>query len=449
MSTAYETQVTMEASEGFFAQELKIYPFDGEFIASIDLKGDVPIKSNACETVVILDRSGSMSGSVYKIVHTILPKFFENLEYDPEASFHLIAFESATVLHTIKIGELKDFKMHSAGGTFMSPAVMKLRELFEDFNKKAVTSVRVLTISDGMVSDQQKTKELGDELAEFAATCNISVNSQAVRLFTSRCQPDTTALCSLLQLNNVEKSNLTDVGAQKHHDKVAAEMSELFIKDGFDKAQSFTASRAIFYKFPWDEEAVERVSLLPGRNVFWLKDIPSETLKINDMPVKTTLQSNITLDTFHSLVNTKMDFFIDKMKILKVVNTESAKKVIEKMVEYFTRVENILVKLLPDESPLDPKNIQNRAKILKLNAIRDRKLSHFLATIANDETVASLNAQQKASYLRSVDGASKAGRGLAMRAAKKSKKSFMGGAPVLSADEIVRKQVSLQFLTEF
>lgn len=439
MSIAYETQVTMEASEGFFSHELKVYPFADEFIASIDINSSTPSKL-LNETVIILDRSGSMGGSVYKIVHSILPKFFELLNYDPESTFSLIAFECQTVLHTIKVGDLKDFKMHSAGGTTMAPAVTQLQLLFEDFIKKGVNSVRVLTISDGMVGDQVETKNLGDKLAEYAATCNISVNSQAVRFFTSHCQPDTTALCSLLQLNNVEKSKLTDVGAQKHHDKVAAEMSELFAKDGFEKAQNLTATAAIFFKFPWDEEAVERISLLPGRNVFWLKEVPSEILKINDQEVKVALQSKTTLDTFQSLINTKMDFFIDKMKILKVVNSENAKKIIERMVEYFTRVENLLVELIPDEQ-LDPRNIANRARILKLKAVRDRKVSNFLATIANDENVSKLNAAQKAAYLRSVEGSSKAGRGLAMRAAKKAKKSMMGGAPVLSVDETVRKQV--------
>jgi hypothetical protein len=53
--------------------------------------------------------------------------------------------------------------------------------------------------------------------------------------------------------------------------------------------------------------------------------------------------------------------------------------------------------------------------------------------------VTKLNAAQKAEYLRSVQASSKAGRGLAKRAAKKNMKNI--GAPVFSFDEIVRMQV--------
>ncbi|KAG5666642.1 hypothetical protein PVAND_014658 [Polypedilum vanderplanki] len=423
--------------------ELKIYALEGEFIASVELKNQDSIqkKPKKVETVVILDRSGSMGNSVYKIVHSILPKFFELLSYDPESSFHLIAFESRTKLHKIKIDDLKNFKMFSAGGTQMAPAVEELHKLFTEFNDQNVKALRVLTVSDGEVWDQTETKNLGDKLAEHASKMNISVNSQAVRFFTSRAQPDTTALCSLLQLNNVEKSKLTDVGAQKHHDKIAKEMSELFINDGFNNSKILTCNEEIFYKFPWDEKVVDQLMLLPNiRNVFWLDEVPKndQKLTINGEEVKIIVEENLTVDMFQILLNTKLDFIIDRMKILKVVNTENAKLTIEKIVEYFTRIENKMASLLPSEE-LNTSVIENRARAMKLKAIRMRKISTMLATIANDDHVNKLNAAQKAEYLRSIQVSSKAGKGLAKRAAKKNKKNI--GASVFSFDEIVRKQI--------
>ena len=125
------------------------------------------------------------------------------------------------------------------------------------------------------------------------------------------------------------------------------------------------------------------------------------------------------------------------MKILKIVNSDSAKITIEKMVEYFTRIENMLASLIGDEV-VDPKSIANRARLVKLNRIRSRKITTFLETIANDDHVNKLNAMQKADYLRSVQASSKAGKGLAKRAAKKKNKI---GVKQLSFDEIVHQEV--------
>lgn len=422
--------------------EIKVYPIEDEFIACLDTTAYQKlsnVKDVKVETVIVLDRSGSMGNSVYKIIHSVLPKFFEFLSYDPDTIINLIAFECQTTVHKIRVADFKDTKLFCAGGTCMAPAVSELQKLFEEFQSKVI-SLRLLTISDGEVSDQKETKELGDKLAEFAGKCNISVNSQAVRLFTSRAQPDTTALCSLLQLSNVDKSQMVDIGAEKHHDSIAKEMAELFQKDGFDDSKILKFSTPIFFKFPWEEEAVDQFLVLPGRrNVFWLDEIPKEDeiISIDENPVKVTVESEVYLDTFQLLLNAKLDFVIDRMKVLKIVNTDSAKLTIEKMVEYFSRIENILASMVPDE-PIDPKSIDNRARLLKLNNIRSRKITTFLETIANDEEVHKLNAAQKAAYLRNVEATSKSGRGLAQRAAKKKAKI---GAKQLSFDEIVHKEV--------
>lgn len=407
---------------------IKLYPVENEFIACLDTTNAENSKRNKnsrVETVVILDRSGSMDQSVYKIVHKILPKFFENLSYDPDTTVHLIAFESTTKVHKIKVGDFKDMKMFSAGGTLMAPAVAELHKLFEHF-QSTVTSLRILTISDGMVEDQQQTKELGGKLAEFAEKCNISVNSQAVRFFTSYAQPDTTALCSLLQLNDVNKPQMIDVSAIKHHDKIAKEMSELFENDGFDSSLILKSSDAIFYKFPWYNQPSDQILILPQRkNVFWVDAVPNEeeTIIIDGLPVTVTVEET-NVNTLQFLFNSKLDFVIDRMKVLKIVNSDMAKLKIEKMVEYFSRLESIIPSLITDEI-IDSKSIANRARFPKLNNIKAKKITTLLQTIANDDKVNKLNAEQKAAYLRNVEGATKAGHGLAKRNAKK--KLAIGG----------------------
>lgn len=423
--------------------ELKLYPLENDYIGCLDttnVKYFSEKMNSRVETVIIIDRSGSMGNSVYKITHKILPKFFENLSYDPETVINLICFESSAKLHKIKVCDFENTPMFSGGGTAMAPAVAELHKIFEEF-QSSVTSLRILTISDGEIFDPEETKNLGDNLASFAAKCNISVNSQAVRFFTSYAQPDTTALCSLLQLSNVDKSQMIDVCAEKHHDKAAKEMSDLFENDGFNNTLVLKSNENIFYKFPWEEEALNILLILPNRkNIFWIDEIPNEKqqITINDVPVKITVEKDISIDTFQMLLMSKLDFVIDHMKILKIVNTKLAILTIERMVEYFSRIENTLASLITHEF-VDPKSIANRARLLKLEKIRSRKITTFLQTIANDDKVNQLNADQKAAYLRSVQASCKSGRGLAKRNAKKKKKKI--GAKELSIDDIVRKEV--------
>lgn len=418
---------------------VKIYPFDGEFIASFNYKDDNP-STSTLETVIILDRSGSMGNSVQKIVQKVLPEFFYNLQYDRKTVISLIAFECQTTLHKIMIGDLNRNTMRCAGGTNMAGAVENLERLFKVFKTKSVNFLRILTISDGEIFDGIETKKLGDKLAEYAARCNISVNSQAVRLFTSYSQPDTTALCTLLRLNNVEKSNLLDIASDKSHYEIANEMSSLFINDGFANAQFLTSSKAIFQKLPWNDEIMTGISVLQGKNVFWLKEIPTEPLEVNETPVKVIVESSLTINELHSLLDTKIDFVIDRIKVLKVVNTEYAKKTIEKIVAYFKKIEKSLEMLeVGDANEL--KSFANRTQILKINLLRSKKFSQFLSAMANDESIDKLNAEQKAAYLRNVQGTSQAGRGLAMRAAKKAQKALNDGEVVLSVDETLRKEV--------
>ncbi|CAG9800237.1 unnamed protein product [Chironomus riparius] len=420
--------------------KLDIYPVNDEFLASIDTSSNQNVEQKNVETVVILDRSGSMGGSVVKIIRKILPKFFEILKYDPEQVINLIAFESRTVVHKIKIKDFHTYKMFSAGGTVMAPAVTELRTLFEEFKEK-IDSLRIVTISDGMIADEEQTKVLGDELATFASDCNILVNSQAVRFFTSRSQPDTTALCSLLQLNNIIKSQMIDVDAIHHHDKIAGKMADLFINDGFGNIKTLKCNNPIFYAYPWKNEELDRYLILPNRlNVFWLKRIPNESdlITICNDPVHVAVKDMLKLDVLQKLINAKLDYAIDRMKILKIVDTESAKNVINQIVEYFKKMEDILNSLIDVQEVIDEKSIIYRARMLKLNRIRSRKITTYLETIANDDKVNELNAAQKASYLRSVEPASKTGKGLARRAAKRKGNLDV---PQMSFIEIIRKEV--------
>lgn len=143
----------MEAPKLTNSIKLKLYPILSEFIGCIELPRNSNLNEKI-ETVVILDRSGSMGNSVRKIVRAVLPEFFSTLSYSDEEFFHLIAFESSTIVEKIKIGDLRSNDLYCAGGTCMAPAVEELHKLFKQFKSKSVSAVRILTISDGEICDQ-------------------------------------------------------------------------------------------------------------------------------------------------------------------------------------------------------------------------------------------------------------------------------------------------------
>ena len=440
--TKTEPVIPMDTTPDLSQYEIKLYPIENEFLACLDTRqgqeSSEQVESKI-ETVVILDRSGSMGESVENIVNNVLPKFFELLSYDPETVIYLIAFETSTKVHKIKVGDFIKFRMFCEGCTSMAPAIAELHKLFEEF-QASVKSLRIVTISDGEVDDQAATKELGDKLAEYAGKCNISVNSQAVRYFTSKDQPDTTALCSLLQLNNIGNCQMIDVKEEKSHEDIAKEIVNLFINDGLDKSEMLKSSEAIFYKFPWDKDPTDQIVILPGiKNFFWINEVPndSQVITIDGKHIRVSAEPSINFDMLMDSV--KLNFIIDRMKILKIINTDAAKETIDKMVAYFTKIENILIKLAAEEA-VDPTLIADRAKLLKINKILSKQITGFLQIIASDDEVNKLNAEQKAHYLRTVEVSSKAGRALAKRAAKQRRKNRN---KALNFDEIIHKEVKM------
>jgi hypothetical protein len=248
----------------------------------------------------------------------------------------------------------------------------------------------VLTISDGQVGDQKETEKTAASFVAFCKSRSFAINSQAVRLFTSESQPDTTALCSLLQINNVTKSKLTDISTKESNEVIATKIAELFRNDGLANNKTLKTESEAIMKFPW-ESSTAQLKLKPGDNLFWMKERPSKDIMIDEIPVEIKMQPQMTLKRFHALMIDKLDFIIDHMKILKVVGTEEAERSVVEMLEYFKTTEDNLT----EKSSL--------VKYLNVNSLHKKKISNVLTKIANDEKINELNSAQKAEYLRETE----------------------------------------------
>jgi hypothetical protein len=261
------------------------------------------------------------------------------------------------------------------------PIYEKCKEIFQNFDLNK--SIRVLTISDGQIANRKKTEKAEDDFVDFCKRSNFAINSQAVHLFTSEIQPDTSALCSLLQINNMITCRFAEISTTESNDEIATKIANLFKNDNLVNGQNMNTKSENVMKFPW-ESSTQQLTLLPGENVFWLKGMPSEDIKIGDTPVTIQMQSPLTLHQFQSLMAEKIEFIVDHMKILKVVGTKEAGNVMTRILEYFETTEETLTKKSPQVK----------------NSNLERRISIILANIVENENIDDLDSTQKVEYLR-------------------------------------------------
>ncbi|XP_070490118.1 uncharacterized protein [Chironomus tepperi] len=410
--------------------KISLYPLAGEYIATIDYQP--PNRSITCqsiETVVILDRSGSMGQSVFRIGTKILPLFFQKLNYDINDKIHLITFDNVAEYQYLEINELPNLvNFQARGGTYMSVGIQTFHEIMRQLTEKGTKFLRILTISDGEVFDAVQTITEAEKVADFLHKYEMSISSKAVRWFTSDCDPDTTALCCLMQLNNIQDSKMLDIRYDVSFEEASSAWAALFEGDGMFNGTHLSCESPVFLKYPWDSNALDSLLLVPGKNTFWLKDIP-ENLMIDNRPVDIEINDSISYHYLQNLLTEKVDCIISRMKILKIVESATASDTIQKILNYFKRIENEVPD--PDlDVPADAKNLKNRMKLIKIR-LCSQKISTVLSEIANDNMVHKLNSAQKAAYLRQTM-VTKGSKSLAKRSAKCTGE--------LDFDEIARKE---------
>jgi hypothetical protein len=111
----------------------------------------------------------------------------------------------------------------------MSEVIPELEKVFRSGKNK----FRIVTISDGDVWDQEETVNSATQLARRIQG-KYSINSQAIRLYTSSSPPDTRAISSLLQLHTLRKVFLENVDANLSDNEIAEIIIKLFSVDSFE-----------------------------------------------------------------------------------------------------------------------------------------------------------------------------------------------------------------------
>lgn len=407
--------------------------FDG-YLAKLNIPESVVKKSQTSQPdfVVLLDRSGSMGQNVNRIITKILPKTLEKLGYKQSDTIHIVlynypdeeSYKKQNYYHSgnkgaeyvqFQVKELLTSNIGSRGSTNLGPGLRLLPKVFSNLSDK----VRFLHISDGQIQDMDDAVECSEEIHKIINN-GRKINSQAIRYMTGG-QPDTRGLSSTLKFGNTVSSQLLDiqyVTDEIGFNMVADKIFQQFDSDGLTYKIELKTDSDYIMTNPW-ENPVSYTTLSIGQNTLWFKEMP-KSIGISgvEADLKPETSDDINLSNITDVIDDRLNYYVDRIRILKIVNTDDSKAEISNILGYFERFHTYLNTLeIVQNSEYTP-DLKFRFNNIKRN-IEQRRKSLFmkLQQLANDDIVTQLNSAQQADYLRGID-LSKNSKGLAKRALK-------------------------------
>ena len=421
--------------EDELSSELLIYKYNKKYLANLDLT-NLNIKNSSKETkfIIILDQSGSMGNSVPKIVNVIIPMILNKISNQSTAT--LITFDNDSKVYSGDALYFSKLELYANGCTYMAKALEQLENVLN--NLEEGISIRILVFSDGELHDQERTMELSSQISnKFKG--KFMINAQAIRYYTSTWgEPDTRGLSSILQLNSINATpKLEDINHDVEVELISDKICEYFIKDGLDLCIKLKSKYLNLYNNPW-EKPVNEIRLLKGKNLFWIDNDENfkpentnlilESLDGSEIKLVVKTGETINQDNYKLVLNDNINFFIKKLKILKIVNTEESQKEIDQIVSFFETLEDSIY----NNSGVFDEKLSSRKRLVE-TLIKKRKTSiiNEMKAIQNDNKVSQLNSKQQAEYLRAIDVNDKTGKNLAKRA-------FSEG---INFDEVTKKEV--------
>ena len=302
--------------------------------------------TSSFETIIVLDRSGSMCSNTDKLINRVFPKVFKRLNYKDSDIIHLITFDSVTEHIRLAVRDFPKHPVHSRGGTEMQQVIPKLEAIFNSSKKK----FRILTVTDGDVWDQEETVNAATKLAQKIKGL-YAINSQAIRLFTSGSEPDTRAVSSLLQLHTLKKVNLENVDANLSDDEIAEIIIRMFLIDSFEYDFLLQASNNCIREDLWSQKRNQMILTL-GKNIFWIDNPEEFTILINgsSQKVRSVNGVDINRDSYQKILQDKINKYIQKIKVLSVVNNAETQNEINQIISDVENYEKKILVSVPQDS---------------------------------------------------------------------------------------------------
>ena len=398
-----------------------LHPYKGGYIAEANIEKSES-KFTDYELIFIVDRSGSMCESYPILINKIIPYLLDKLKFPENKKAHFITFEDYVDYRMFTKDDFLKCNEPAPGAIEkMTDVFPQLRKIFIPKNQK--TPFRILTLSDGEIVVAEERKKVPILASELSSEIRgkFKINSQAIRYFTSTyANPDTLALASVLQLNTIRESTLLDIQCSDSYISAGDRIYELFKNDGFDCNLTLISNKDCIKPNPWSDIKAE-IPLFIGKNVFWVDNFDEKTefkIKINEEEIKMNIVKGeeINISNYGIILSSKISEIINKLKVLKIVDSQKAKEEIETIINNFKTFEDSLEKKKEEDIVLKDGKMASRIIYLK-KLINKRKglISNQMDKIKNDNRLSQFNSQQKADYLRSIDD-TKLGKNLAKRA---------------------------------
>ncbi|KAJ3021360.1 UNVERIFIED_CONTAM: hypothetical protein HDU68_009672 [Siphonaria sp. JEL0065] len=299
-----------------------------------------------------------MGNNVQKIANQILPAMFATLKSNDSDAVTVVTFHTSSEIHHTTVGGLSKLPLYSRGGTSMTPEIKNLEKVIGEMYANGSDRVlRLLTVSDGEIFDQSAALAQASVLADWVKNQNIEVNSQAVRFLSSKyAQPDMHALCSLLQLNNAV-ATAVDVSSILDFQLAVSKFANLFAST----TQRFVATLKYESNLKLDGES------------------GSIQLIVHDV-------SELSSQAYETLLYDKLTTFINKIKVLKIVNTQESLTSVTTIRDCFVGLQQDFrrrdLTAQENSTPESRNGLANRVKLLRE---RSRSVLQQLLQIANDD----------------------------------------------------------------
>ena len=326
------------------------------------------------EFIFIVDKSGSMGSSCGYIISKTIPHVLQSLGYGTK-KIHLIAFDQNGHYKNISASELGEFKCPSKGKTFMSKSYDILDKILSTYKHKC-NNFRILVISDGILHDQDETKEKG-ELFYKKYKNTFKINSQCIRLYTSSKEPDTSGIMSILKFNNVKDCNLISY-KNKQISSLENIIIQLFKDDGlFECNYKIMGYLGNLKNFPWEQNCLNSIPFKNGKYVLF-SDKKMDLYLLNDknifIPIKCKNGEEINNSNYESIVGKeKLNNMDQRSKLTKMLNNKESKEENKLISNYFENLRKNTKKENKDNNNLEFYN----QKIRIFNEVDKNKINQL------------------------------------------------------------------------
>ena len=181
-----EIAYTILETKGFYYQNRAT----NETIIKVLISQTIKEQFNNSEFILILDISSSMGNYVNEIITRVMPKVFDLLNYPENKTFYFIGFESHVHYYEMTKNDFLNSPMECMGGTSMQNVPSTLEKILNKLPK--YSNINILTLSDGVIIDQNKTKNNVESLYTQLNGSYYNINSKTI-LFMSHyyVTPDT------------------------------------------------------------------------------------------------------------------------------------------------------------------------------------------------------------------------------------------------------------------